>query len=1331
MDYALEDQLSAVSRNWGHDCSQVGHPRVRLDGVTQHALFDCASPPAAQLAALAEALGECLLADRARLEQRVRRLRRLGSPPPSAAMLADLARAVVRSRELYAARAALPLRLEFPPELPFSAHVEAIAALVAGHRVVIVSGETGCGKSTQLPKLCLRLGRGLAGRIGHTQPRRIAARAVAARLAEETATRAGTAIGHCVRFEDNLAPVTRVKVMTDGILLHEIERDPLLLQYDTLIIDELHERSLNIDFLLAYLKRLQARRDDLKLILTSATLDAAQFVDYFADAVNFAIPGRTHPIELRYQPPPADGDAAGDPLALLTTEVLRLVHEASGDILAFLPGEREIDEAQVELAQALPADIEILPLFARLSAARQARVFAPGAARRVILTTNVAETSLTVPRVRHVIDTGLARVSRYSPRRKLQVLQVERIAQANAEQRAGRCGRQQPGVCVRLYSETDFAARRACTEPEIQRTNLAGVILRLKALGIDDIDGFPFADPPPPRLVKDGHAVLQELGALAADGSLSATGRRLLRFPIDPRFARVLVAASELGCLAECLVIVAGLSIVDPRERPHARRSAADQAHAVFADRRSDFLWFWRAWPFVRELMAVPARRRARRAARHYLSAMRLREWVELHDYLARLARAEGLAVNPTAASYKLIHIALATGFPTQVGEWQGEHYAGCRGTGFVAHPASVLARQPPRWVLAGEIVETERRYARNVARIEPAWLERAAGHLLKRSYAAPHWDARRGAVRATEIQRLFGLVINAAKPIDYARIDPLAARAIFIDAALVDGRLGEQPPAFLAHNLAVVACVQELEARARRRDLLAPRGVVQDFYCERLPPTVLSRRDLMVWLRADPVRERTLLMRESDITTAAHATVAGYLFPDRIEVAGTTCMLRYRYAPDAPDDGLTVQVPLAVLARLRAAELERLVPGLLSAKVEALLRALPKSLRRQVSPLREFAMAAVDAIADSPASLADALASALERITGRAFPPALFDSRKLPAYYTCRLEVVAEDGTLVGSGRDLVGLQSALAAPAAAACASLTFGPAARSAGGWHFGTLPECAYARSGAHLIRGYPALVAVGEAVEVQVFAATATATSAHRAGIARLLLQVSGSQQRELARALDGERALALRLALFGHTGSFARSLVAAAAWRWTASGSLPRDAAAFAALEAAFAGAVAGEASATAQVVASLLARGETLRSAVLTIDSSAARTDLLSQLQLLLGPRVVAQVDAGAAARLQRYLLAIERRLDRLRGNPGKDGLKLAVLSPLWERFLALRAGRAAAPADDSLQFMFEDFRLGLFAPELGGSAPVDHVTLAAALDAWAAQEPREGEPA
>lgn len=1335
-------------------------PEALTDAAT--VTGDAAVP---DLAALERAINDTLLVDRGRLRRRLRRLRRdqrralqqraaqpetlpgslpgsLPGPLPRSLPARHLRRVralvadIERSRAVVAARQALAPAIRVPPELPVAAHADELVRLITTHQVVIVTGATGSGKSTQLPKLCLTAGRGIGGRIGHTQPRRIAARAIAARIATETGTAPGSLAAHCVRFDDNVTDQTRIKLMTDGILLNEIRRDRWLEEYDTLIIDEAHERSLNIDVLLGYLPRVLERRPDFRLVITSATLDSDLLAARYQGCAVHAIEGRGYPIEIRYRPPEiwrddagtADDDAQEDPE--LGEQVLEAIREldagGAADVLVFLPGEREIREVASRLERARLADTELLRLYARLSAAHQARVFAPGARRRIVLATNVAETSLTVPRIRHVIDSGLARVSRYSPRRKLQQLPIEPVPRANAEQRAGRCGREAPGICIRLYAEEDYARRRRTIEPEILRTNLADVILRLKSLGAGEVEAFPFVQPPATRLIKDGYAVLQEIGALDAERGLTALGADLSGYPVDPRLSRMLLAAAEYGSLAEVLIIVAALSISDPRERPHEARDAADRAHAAFADKRSDFLWFVRAFAFARELAALSPVKRRRACRRRFLSAARMQEWVQLHDHLRDRAADAGLACNDVPASYKAVHMALATGFPTLLAEWQQDRYHGCRGTSFALHPASVLFRRDVKWILAADIVETARPYARLAARFEPVWMERVAPHLLRRSHEAPHWDEKRGVARVTEIVRLLGLVIHGGREVELGRIDRSAARQLLIDEGLVGGRLGELP-AFLDHNLREVQAVRNFEARTRRRDLVAGDTELRAFYDTRLPAGLITRRALLGWLRADAGRDAQLTMTQEDVTGGRVVDVPEYLFPDELDIAGTRCPLTYRFEPGHEADGLTVRVPLWLLPRVAAAACDRLVPGMLSEKVEAVLRAMPKPWRRRFVPAAEYAMAVVEALPEVDGSFAVAVAAILSRIAGTEVPPAICDDATLPAHLRCRIEVIGDTGDSgtaaepLIAGRDPQALLEALGDAPRRARAAIDWGIGGRAHDDWRFGRLAVRVEVEQNGFRAVGYPGLVCAGDAVEVVVRDAAAAAAANHGAAVLHLLQLAASAEQQWLRREYSGDNELALLAVTFAHDGLPHEGAWRAALARRAAAAAAVRDDDAFAALCADFRRAVVPEVGAAMRWMLPLMRRGQQLRlEAGETPMPEDSRADIESQLAQLLGPTLAWRHGAACAARYDHYLDALARRLERVRSDPGKDHRKLATVAPLWRRFERLAAGAGDGDHElADLQRRFEEFRVSVFAPELGTDEHVADTDLAPALAA------------
>ena len=990
--------LARVSPPSSDEVRQVRELRARLDGLT--------------------------IRDAARLGRRLKSLRDVS--PDKLRRIADQ---VTAAEALVAARIAAVPAISYP-DLPVAAHRDELARAITDNQVVVVAGATGSGKTTQLPKICLELGRGVRGTIGHTQPRRLAARTVAQRIADELGTPLGEAIGYTVRFTDQASDRTLVKLMTDGILLAEIQRDRRLLRYDTLILDEAHERSLNIDFLLGYLRELLPRRPDLKVIVTSATIEPERFAAHFGGAPIVEVSGRTYPVEIRYRPLEVvatddDSDDPDDPdhdivrtemrdqTEAIVDAIAELEAEPPGDVLVFLSGEREIRDTAEALRHL--KNTEVLPLYARLPTAEQQRVFQPHVGRRVVLATNVAETSLTVPGVRYVVDPGTARISRYSRRTKVQRLPIEPISQASAAQRAGRSGRTAPGVCIRLYSEEDFESRPRYTDPEILRTNLAAVLLQMAALQLGDVEDFPFLDPPDRRSVRDGVQLLQELGAFDSAGAITDIGRRLAQLPIDPRLGRMVLQADAEGCLREVLVLAAALSIPDPRERPAEREEAARQKHARFADEHSDFTSYLNLWHYLRDqrkgLSGSAFRRMCREEFLHYL---RIREWQDLTGQLRSIAAGLGLregSESDESADPARVHAALAAGLLSHVGLREGESrdYTGARNSKFVLAPGSVLTRRPPRWVVVAELVETGRLYGRIAARIEPEALERVAAHLVQRTYSEPHWDAGRGAVMAYERVTLYGLPLVPRRRVGYAQVDPALARELFIHHALVDGDWQTRHH-FFRDNANLRTELAELEERARRRDLLVSDDEIYAFYAARIPEQVVSAPHFDGWWKKQRHRTPDLLTLTRDDLLRVDESSAER--PDSWNAGDLSLPLTYRFEPGAADDGVTVHVPVEVLARLGGEEFSWQVPALREELVTALIRSLPKDLRRNFVPAPDTARAVLAALAPGGEPLLEALQRELHRRTGILVPITAFDLDKLPVHLRVTFAVEAPDGT-------------------------------------------------------------------------------------------------------------------------------------------------------------------------------------------------------------------------------------------------------------------------------------------------------------------------------
>ncbi|WP_249174720.1 ATP-dependent RNA helicase HrpA, partial [Burkholderia multivorans] len=991
--------------------------------------------------------------------------------PPRAAQPQD-ARAPRRERPPRAAIAPNPVPpITYPESLPVSGRRDEIARAIAAHQVVIVSGETGSGKTTQLPKICLELGRGLGaggtGLIGHTQPRRLAASSTGRRIAEELGTPYGEVVGYKVRFTDNLAPGASVKLMTDGILLAETQTDPLLKAYDTLIIDEAHERSLNIDFLLGYLKEILPKRPDLKLIVTSATIDADRFARHFGSDAHPApvieVSGRLYPVEVRYRPVAEDRpavkhaegtasrdrvktarEAERDLMDAIVDAVDELCREGPGDVLVFLPGEREIREAAEALRKHHPPHTEILPLFARLSAADQDKVFKPSNARRIVLATNVAETSLTVPGIRYVVDTGLARVKRYSYRNKVEQLQVEPISQAAANQRAGRCGRVADGICIRLYDESDFQARARFTDPEILRSSLASVILRMKSLHLTAIESFPFLEPPPGRAIADGYQLLNELGAVDDDNALTPLGRELARLPLDPRVGRMILAARDQQSLREVLIIASALSVQDPRDRPIDAQDQADQAHRRFADERSEFLQWLKIWSWFEEAVAhKKSNRQLVDACRqNFLSHLRLREWRDVHSQLLTVVREHGWRLNESEATYEQVHLALLTGLLGNLGLKADDdpHYLGARGITFYLWPGSALAKKAGRWVMAAELVETSRLYARCLAKIEPEWVEKVGAHLLKKSLSEPHWEKRPAQVSAFERATLYGLPIYHRRRVAFGRQDPARARELFIRGALVDGEFDTKLP-FFAHNRKLLADIEQLEHKSRRQDVLVDDELIYAFYDHAIPAGIHTGAAFERWYR-DEVKKsgrpddklRLLYLSRDDLMRHEAAGVTTELFPKRATMAGVEMALTYHFEPGSPRDGVTLAVPLYALNQVDARRCEWLVPGMLKEKVQLLLKSLPQKLRRHCVPLPDYAAGFVERTGRErfgAGGLVEALIADVREQTQVAMKAADFKLETLPAHLFMNFKVIDEHGRQLAMGRNLAQLRQELGAQA------------------------------------------------------------------------------------------------------------------------------------------------------------------------------------------------------------------------------------------------------------------------------------------------------------
>jgi ATP-dependent helicase HrpA len=1232
--------------------------------------------------------------------------------------------------------------IRFPPELPISARVTDIATAIDQHQVVIVAGATGSGKTTQLPKIALAMGRGLERIIGVTQPRRIAATSVAARVASELGSPLGTDVGYQIRFDDRTSPSTYVKFMTDGILLAEIHGDPLLRRYDTLIIDEAHERSLTIDFLLGWVKRILPQRPDLKVVISSATLETERFSAFFGGAPVVQVEGRTFPVDVLYEPPPDDADLP-EAVANAVENVTSL--DPRGDILVFLPGEREIREAENELLARNLRHTVVQPLYARLSAAEQSKVFTSIPQRRVILATNVAETSVTIPGIVYVVDTGIARLSRYDPRSGTTRLQIEGISQASADQRKGRCGRVREGICVRLYDEQSFAARAAYTDPEIKRTGLAGVILRMKALGLGDVESFPFLDPPHSRSIAEGYRVLEELGALDDKRELTPVGERLARFPVDPRIGRMILAGAELGVLREVLVIAAALNIQDPRERPREQQQKADDLHRRFRDERSDFVSLLRLWDFSREAERKGRSNLRRVCKESFLSYLRIREWGEIHRQLEEVVRElriepKGKNGPPAAAGKDArkdsdagdpLHRALLSGLLSKVGKWNPENrvYMGAKQTRFALHPSSSLARKPPAWVMAFELVETSQLFARMAAKIEPEDLLAAGTHLLKRSYSDPHWSEKSARASVREHATLFGLSISRDRSVDYASVAPVEARRMFLDHALVRGEY-QSRGTFQRKNQELLAEVARLRDKARRSDMLADDDALLAFFDRRVPDDVVDGKTFEAWReKAEKADSRLLLLSMEDVLVGERSlTPADY--PDTLTLHGAKLTLSYRFDPSADDDGVTVTVPLVLIPQLEPGELDWTIPGWHEEKIAALLYEVPRAHRRDLGSIPELARTLAPRLAPFSGPMALALARAIAEETGTNLGVEAIRTDAVAGYLRLVCRVVDEDGKVVAQSRDVDDLLKRFGARARAVWKASAPAPRWERNGltSWDFGELPEFVLRKVGKQEVRSYPAIVDQGKNVDLALLESSAAADEATRAGVRRLLMIAARQTLSAIAPRLPAafarpNGAQPSRVESEAFRAQLLARIVDVAFRLDDEDGALPRSKASFDQL---LTGGVSRIdpafrvfAEAFKPIAAELDKTLVALRNANRNPSGRHAITDIYAQLEHLFPTDLVAWVPFVRLEHYPRYLRAAQARLQRAIADPRKDGDKHAPFAPLWTSFLAKRAAARDAVAARDLRWSFEELRVAIFAPELKTPVPVSVQKVAAALGA------------
>ena len=1261
--------------------------------------------------------------------------------------------------------------ITFPEELPVSGKRYEIAKALQENQVIIVCGETGSGKTTQLPKICLELGRGRTGLVGHTQPRRIAASSTAKRIAQELGSELGVHVGFKVRFTDTLSKGASVKLMTDGILLAETQTDPLLKQYDTIIIDEAHERSLNIDFLLGYLKQLLPRRRDLKVIITSATIDADRFARHFGTADKPApvieVSGRLYPVEIRYRPVESYEKADAKPVATaaqrskeqrdLMDAVVDAVDELArigpGDVLVFLPGEREIRDAAEALRKHHPPHVEILPLFARLSVQEQERVFKSSNARRIVLATNVAETSLTVPGIRYVVDAGLARVKRYSYRNKVEQLQIEPIAQSAANQRAGRCGRVAAGVCIRLYDEQDFLQRPKFTDPEILRSSLASVILRMKSLRLTDVETFPFIEPPMGRAVADGYQLLQELGVVDDNNQLTAVGRQLAKLPLDPRVGRMILAARDSACLNEMLIIAAALSVQDPRERPLEAQNAADNAHKKFADEKSEFLSYLKIWKWFEEAIEHKKSNRQlqENCRENFLSQLRLREWRDVHSQLLTIVKEQGWRLNETPATYEQLHTALLSGLLGNIG-FKAEdepYYLGARGIKFHIWPGSHLSKKAGKWIMAAELVETTRLYARCIAQVQPEWLERIGGHLLKKSYGEPRWEKRSAQVTASERATLYGLVVYSQRRINYGVINPKEAREIFIREALVGGEFDTRA-SFLAHNQKLVREIENLEHKSRRLDVLVDESLIAAFYDKQIPKDVCNGIAFEKWYKdASAKNAKLLYLNRDDLMRHEAAGITTDLFPKQMSVAGIPMNLSYHFEPGAPRDGVTLTIPLYALNQVSMERCEWLVPGMLKEKVHLLLKSLPQKLRRHCVPLPEYAAGFFDRVEEKKifgrGSLIDALIADVREQKSIVVKTTDFKFETLPAHHFMNFKVIDEHGRQLDMGRNLASLQTEFGGKARESfqklaentpVVSLEDEPSAPQRGGgggksgaasvsdksapptqhenltsWTFGELPELLEIQQGKQTLIGFPALVDKGSHCNIEVFDDPNEAARIHNAGLRRLFALQLKEQLKFLEKNIPGLQQMGMQFMALGTQEELRDQIIQAGLDRACLQDPLPRNAEEFNARKDEGKARLNLLVNEIARLVGQILVEYHALPKKLQTIKAHAqAAADIQAQLQALIGKRFIVESDYTQLAHFPRYLKAINVRIDKLRADPARDQRLMSEWNQValpWQRAQKGGAGRMD-PKMVEFRWLLEELRVSLFAQELRTPMPV-----------------------
>ncbi|RAJ98844.1 ATP-dependent RNA helicase HrpA [Aliidiomarina maris] len=1294
----------------------------------------------ASIQALAQAIPLCRSADRFKLSQQLKRLKQLSGEQRDQAEQ-QLTHAIQASIQQVATRTAALPKISFPESLPVVAHQSGIRDAIANHQVVIVAGETGSGKTTQLPKILLSMGYGAKGIIAHTQPRRLAARSVATRIAEELGQSVGASVGYKVRFQDTSSDQGSVKLMTDGVLLAELQNDRYLSQYEVIIIDEAHERSLNIDFLLGVMHQLLPKRPDLKLIITSATIETERFSKHFNDAPVISVEGRTFPVETWYRPLNDSDDQ--DMYQGIVAACAELIAYGPGDILVFLSGEREIRDSADALNDAYRAGelgrqtgLEVVPLFARLSASEQNRIFQPHAGRRIVLATNVAETSLTVPGIRYVVDPGFARLSRYSYRTKVQRLPIEPVSQASANQRQGRCGRVGPGVCIRLYSEDDFLSRPDYTDPEILRTNLASVILQMTSLRLGDIRQFPFLQRPDERFVNDGLSLLEELHAIHSrrqrELRLTDSGRMLARLPIDPRLARMVLAARDTSAVRELMIITAALSIQDPRERPADAKQKSDEKHARFHHPQSDFMAYLSLWDYLQAQQKSLSNSQFRKLCKQeYIHYLRVREWQDLYTQLRQTVRELKLPINDEPASLEQVHQALLAGLLSHIGmKDEGHEFHGARGRKFYVFPGSGLFKKPPKWLMASELVETSRLFARTVGMIKPEWVEPLAKHLVKRSHSEPHFEKKRGAVVAFEQVSLYGVVIVPKRKVQYGPIDAVVAREIYIREALVNGQISEhsaKPLGFIAKNLATIEQIQALEDKSRRRDILVDEEALFTCYEQVLPADIYDDRSLARWYRQAQRRSPDILVFTREQLMLQEASfVTEQSYPDEWRQGSLSLPLSYQFDPNAEDDGVSVELPVGILNQVQDDGFDWLIPALREELVVALIKSLPKRLRRNFVPAPNYAQAALQAMQVGEGSLLDGLSRVLKRMSGVSLTTEDWDLSTLPVHLRMNFKVFDNDGNLLAQGRDLKALQHQLQGQVKATLVA-TAGDSIEQQGltQWSFGELPQSIEKHQGRFAIRAYPALRDTKDSVAIELFDNPERAAMAHQQGLRRLVLLNVPSPLKYLRENLPNKSKLAMYFNPWGRVEALIEDCIDAAIDALLASMQVNDEASFKQALDT-----IRAELNTVTLDIAKAVERCLVLSHGLqknlkgkIPFDQVQSYADIKAHLNTLVFKGFVSEFGRGRLADIERYLKALQQRQEKLAVDPNRDRLRMLTIEKLesqWQAKLK-QVPKGDSPSEALLNFrwMLEELRVSLFAQQLGTAYPVSEQRLQQALAA------------